>query len=257
MDANEAKLLGALLVVACVVGLILVFFIITISRYHRQKLRLYKEKIALEIETREKERARIASDLHDHLGPILSVVKLQASVLESRNEEDRDVIDELKANVDGIVESIRIISNDLRPNVLERLGIYKAIGQFVSSMNDVSSVHIVYKPSGNERGIPKDMELHVFRIVQEVVHNVIKHSKAKNASIVVERKIGKLSLQVSDNGCGFDFEQRLAEEAGSGLRNIVNRVELLKASLIAESRKGRGAFYRIDIPIKEDNERKD
>jgi two-component system, NarL family, sensor kinase len=254
MDANEAKFLGALFVAACIVGLILVFFIITITRYHRQNLRLYKERIALEIDTREKERARIATDLHDHLGPILSVVKFQASVLESRNEEDKKVIDALKANVNGIVESIRVISNDLRPNVLERLGIYKAIGQFVSSMNDVTPIHISYTSRGTGREIPKAMELHVFRIVQETVHNTVKHSEASSMKINIDRRRERLVLQLSDNGRGFDFEQCLEQEQGSGLRNIVNRVELLKASLVAEGRPGEGSYYRIDIPIHEDEQ---
>jgi len=257
MDANEAKFLGALLVAVCVVTVILVFFIITITRYHRQNLRLYREKLALEIETLERERARIATDLHDHLGPILSAVKLQASVLNPTDEQDRCIIIKLKQHVDSIVESIRMIANDLRPNTLERKGLTGALRAYIGEINHVHSMKVSLETTAERVVLTKEQELHVFRMIQEIIHNSLKHSGASCCTVRMQHMKTGLRIRIVDDGSGFDFENKLRESSGCGLKNLVNRVELLKGALKAAIKTGGGTVYIIDIPLKNYEQRKD
>jgi signal transduction histidine kinase len=96
-------------------GVVLIYFIVTIVRHQRRNIRLYKSKILAEITTLEKERARIASDLHDELGPILSAVKFKINSLDIHNDEDQNLLDKSNKNIDEIIRRMREISNDLLP----------------------------------------------------------------------------------------------------------------------------------------------
>lgn len=250
MDAKEAKFLAALLTAACIVTLILIFFIVTIMRYHRRNLALYREKIAVEINTLEKERTRIATDLHDQLGLILSTVKLQASVLTPANDGDRKIVSTMKAHIDSMLGDIRTICNNLRPGVLHQHGFYQAITALVNSINDTSAIKISLRVKGNKRSMHMDMEIHVYRILQEILTNVLKHSGATEVKLGIEQHGGKLTLQVQDNGRGFEPQVIFAQQRGLGLQNIINRVELLKGDIDIHSKVNEGTTYKIEIPIK-------
>lgn len=249
MDANQAKFFFTLLMCLLAGVLILLFFIISIVRAHRKNLRLYQEKIAAEIQTLEKERTRIARDLHDHLGPVMSTVRLQASIIETKTAEDAVVVKELKKNVDHIIQSIRFISNNLRPPVLERLGLRKAIEVFVTEFNDIHDTFIDLQMSGSDNVFYGEADIHLYRIIQELVHNVVKHAGATRVFLKVTIRRKKVTVLMSDNGCGFDFQTAMREGKGAGLKNIVNRIELLKGMLHVDNNNGKGTSYRIDIPI--------
>jgi two-component system, NarL family, sensor kinase len=250
MDANEAKFLAALLTAACIVTLILIFFIVTIMRYHRRNLALYREKIAVEINTLEKERSRIATDLHDQLGLILSTVKLQASVLVPANGGDEKIITTMKHHIDTMLGDIRTICNNLRPGLLHQQGFYRAITALLNSINDTTAIKIQLSVKGNKRPMPMEREIHVYRILQEILTNVLKHSGATHVTVIIEQHGGKLTLQVQDNGKGFDPKPVFAQQRGLGLQNILNRIELLKGEIDIASKANEGTTYKIQIPIK-------
>src|SRR6478752_9442543 len=106
MDPQEKELYQSILIVVGVVGIILLYFIITIIRYQRRSLRLHKEKIQAEIDTLEKERTRIASDLHDELGPLLSAVKLQINSIDAVNDTDALTIMKSSTHIDSIISKL-------------------------------------------------------------------------------------------------------------------------------------------------------
>jgi signal transduction histidine kinase len=114
MDAHETSIFSAVLITSIVLGVVLMYFIVTIVRHQRRNIRLYKSKILAEITTLEKERARIASDLHDELGPILSAVKFKINSLDIHNDEDQNLLDKSNKNIDEIIRRMR----DLLPNTL-------------------------------------------------------------------------------------------------------------------------------------------
>src|SRR5438046_3045387 len=130
MDSNETKIYIAVLIAAVIIGIILVYFIISIIHHHRRSMVLYKEKIQVEMTTLEKERKRIASDLHDELGPLLSSVRLQIGCIESKDEDDIMIVSQSSRHIDTILDRLREISNNLMPHVLMRKGLVFAIQEF-------------------------------------------------------------------------------------------------------------------------------
>src|SRR5689334_15647863 len=120
MDAEKTSLLTTILITSIVLGIIIIYFFATIIRQQRRNIELYKSKIKAEITAQENEKKRIAADLHDELGPILSSVKFKINSLDIANNEDQEVLDNTNKNIDSMMIRMREISNDLMPNTLLR-----------------------------------------------------------------------------------------------------------------------------------------
>ncbi len=133
MHTTETKIYTTILIAAGVLGIILVYFVINIIRQQRKNLIFQKGKIQAEITTLENERRRIASDLHDDLGPLLSAVKLQINSVEVPDEEDRELIERSGMYIDNILSRIREISNNLMPQALSRKGLIIALQEFIDN----------------------------------------------------------------------------------------------------------------------------
>src|SRR5260221_14429365 len=174
----ESKILNITILFSIIIGGIIVYFFASIIRYHRRYMRLQRERIFAEITIRENERKRISGDLHDSLGPLLSAVKLNISGVDVLHPQDREVLEKTARYLDEIIGSMRRISHDLLPNTLERQGLLEAVREFINQVNTKQTVNIqLYIVK--EIKIPKEKEIHVFRMIQEIVHNTIKHSRAK------------------------------------------------------------------------------
>ena len=142
MGEEEKQFYNAVLVLALLIGVIIAYFIITIIRYHRRYIRLQKDRIHAEIQIQENERKRIASDLHDSLGPLLSAVKLNISSIEVTQPDDQRVIQKTSRYLDEIIGSMRQISYNLLPNTLERKGLIEAVREFIAQVSNQQSLQI-------------------------------------------------------------------------------------------------------------------
>src|SRR5215208_686884 len=131
MDAKEANFYTAVLIICSVLGVIITYFIISISRQHRRSLKLYKQSIQTEIKTLEKERTRMAADLHDEVGPVLSAVKLKLNSLDIHSSSDEIEVQKTNEQIDNLLKRMREISFDLMPNSLIRKGLPMAAGEFI------------------------------------------------------------------------------------------------------------------------------
>lgn len=247
MDPQEAKLYQSLLIVVGVVGIILLYFIFTIIRYQRRGLRLHKEKIQAEIDTLEKERRRIASDLHDELGPLLSAVKLQINNLETNLPEDQALIRKSSFYIDNIISKLREISNNLMPNTLLRKGLKKAIEELVDTTRHLYKIEIHFT-CAQELNLNQDKEINIFRIIQEIIHNTIKHADATCLIIRMTAENNVLLVITADNGKGFDYFIKSRENTGLGLRNLQSRAEVLGGELSCVAETGKGTMYTFEIP---------
>src|SRR6201994_4168331 len=138
----DYKLLNITLFVSLVVAIIIVYFFVSIIRYHRRYMKLQREKIFAEITIRENERKRIAGDLHDSLGPLLSAVKLNISSVDIETPADREVLEKTAGYLDEIIGSMRRISHDLLPNTLERKGLIEAVREFIQQVRNKQTVNI-------------------------------------------------------------------------------------------------------------------
>jgi signal transduction histidine kinase len=247
MDTNETKIYTAILISAAILGILLVFFIITIIRHQRINLILQKEKIQAEINTLENERKRIASDLHDDLGPLLSAVKLQINNVDLENREDQELIEKASGHIDNILSRIREIANNLMPQTLIRKGVIAAIKEFIDNLHSADPFKINFicrEPIvlENENGI------HLYRIVQEIVHNSMKHSRATELTIEIRKSYNKLLILLADDGIGFDYKNVVKSSLGLGLKNLLSRVETMKGNLYIDTSPGKGTHYTIEIP---------
>ena len=176
MDAHETSIFSAVLITSIVLGVVLIYFIITIVRHQRRNLQLYKLKILAEITTLENERARIAADLHDELGPILSAVKFKINSLDITFEDDQVILDKSNKNIDDIIRRMREISNDLLPNTLLRKGLIAALEESIDNLNKTNTLDIIFIHH-EIPDYPKEKAINIYRIIQEIIHNTIKTCK--------------------------------------------------------------------------------
>lgn len=247
MDTQEEKFFKAITIVAILLGLLLTYFLVTIIRHQRRNLKLQKAKILAEITTLENERRRIASDLHDELGPLLSAVKLQINNLESTDEFDLKLIAKSSGHIDDIIQKMREISNNLMPNSLLRKGLKVAISDSISRMKDVHPLNITLEFSA-EIVLNQEKEINLYRIIQEIMHNTIKHAKAKNLRLIFSKEREMIVLRTDDDGVGFDYEQKTKMVGGLGLLSLQSRTEVMGGEFSYSSQKNQGTRYLIEIP---------
>lgn len=249
MDSNETKIYTVILIAGGVLGIILIYFIINIIRQQRRNLSLHNEKIQAEITTLEDERKRIASDLHDDLGPLLSAVKLQINSVEVPDDEDRELIEKSSLYIDAILTRIREISNNLMPQVLSRKGLVIALKEFIDNLTFGHPFDIQFV-CNDDISLESNKEIHVYRIILEIIHNAIKHSQASKLSIFINKENNnRLVIQVTDNGSGFEYSTISKSSIGHGLKNILSRVEILKGELFVDTQPQQGTKYTIEMPI--------
>ncbi len=248
MDASETSLYFVVLIASSVLLIVVGYFVVTIIRQQKRNKELYKSKILAEISTLEKERKRIAADLHDELGPVLSSVKLRMNCLDINSDEDKEELEKLNQHVDDIIKRMREISNDLMPSVLLRKGLVAAMKEFIENISkpDTLKIHFIDEDIPN---LENEKAIHIYRMFQEIVHNTVKYSKASELSIKVTRKDKVLVLSSMDDGIGFDHTDTLKEGSGFGLRNLLSRTEVLNGEMFLDTKPGRGTAYIFEIPM--------
>ncbi len=248
MYTQEKEYYQLILIVSVAIGLILLYLIITAVSYHRKSLRMHKDKIKAEIDTLENERRRIAADLHDELGPLLSAVKLQINNIETTSEEDTVLINKSSQHLDSIIQKLREISNNLMPNTLLRKGLKTAIEELSDNYKKLNKCNIKFTCKEDIR-LDEYKEVNLYRIVQEVIHNTIKHSGASLLQIRLSKEHNHVLLATSDNGKGFNYFSQNKNLKGLGLRNLQSRTEVMGGELTCNSSAGKGVTYIFDIPL--------
>jgi len=248
MDPHEAKIYLAFLIAAAVLAVILIYFIVTILRQQRNHLTLHQAKIQAEIIMLEKERARIARDLHDELAPVLLAVKYNINSFDVKEEEDLRVLDKTNDILNGVIRQVRTISNDLLPDSLLRTGLLKTIEDSASQAFSQSHIRVEFNhdvvPS-----LPLEKSVHIFRIVQEIIHNTVKHAKARKLIIKLTKQGSSLFLETEDDGCGFNYSSESKEFTGLGLRSMLSRADILEGRMYLDSKAGSGTRYTFEIPV--------
>ncbi|MEO6682373.1 MAG: ATP-binding protein [Ginsengibacter sp.] len=245
MDTNETKVHIALIAGLFVLLVLLTFFIITITRYQRKKRSLLEQNLRNDFYILDKERERISYDLHDDLGSSLSVIKLRLQMLAKNLKGNAPAIQELEKIIDDLMIKIKRISQNLMPRILQRQGLDAALKEFAEIAGESAGIKIHY---GYSIDAPdQEMSLHIYRIVQELINNIVKHSKATRVSLTVVEIGNQIELSITDNGVGFD-KRKVLNKAGMGLHNIAARTDILKGTLFLTTAPGEGADYLIEIP---------
>ena len=248
MDAKEARIYIAIIITVIVLMIILIYFAASIVRQQRRNMELQRENILAEILAMEKERARIAADLHDDIGPVLSVVKFQVDSINVTDKEDKEQLAKASEHLDSLIDRMRAIANNLMPSALHRKGLVTAVQEFISKVEDTGGL-LIHFTSPENLVLPEEKSINIYRSIQEVVHNCLKHGKAKNLEISFEQKNGQLRILCRDDGTGFDYAKMSRESTGMGLRSLKNRTEIIGGTMVVESKPGKGTAFLFEIPI--------
>jgi signal transduction histidine kinase len=244
---------GVMLLLALSIVLFVLFYQKRILREQlkRQVMEAEYQQKMLEaaLESQEKERSRLASDLHDSVGAMLSTIRLTLHpVVKAGNGQP---LDQTKQLLDETIETVRRISRDLLPTSLEKFGLTYAVQELCERINLAGIIDVQFTEKGTRIELDKKREVLVYRIVQEMVNNTIRHSKASLLRIQMIWT-DTLHLVIQDNGEGFDYQsiknRQSGIKAGLGLYSIETRVSLLGARLDHDAVFPKGTQFTVKIP---------
>ncbi len=247
--------LFSIILVTAIIGFLL-------YKNYKNKQKIQAQKI-IELETekqlsatqallqgQEDERSRMAKELHDGLGGLLSGVKLNLNNMQKKiiiTEEDGAAFEKSVVLLDKSISELRRVAHNLMPESILKFGLDGAVKEYLQSI-DNEDLKIVYQSYHIENGLGKQLDISVYRIVQELVNNTIKHSEATEILVQIRKDENLIIVDVEDNGKGFDYQQE-KKESGMGLAGIKSRVNYWKGSLHIESNNNSGTAVHIEIPV--------
>lgn len=219
----------------------------------QENLRFYLQQVT---KAQEEERKRIALELHDDTAQELVALSRKLDSLTSSaahlSPQDISYLEELRRHTDKILDGVRRFSQDLRPSILDDLGLVPALEWLTSDLTNHFGIAIGIGLFGSPYRLPPDTELVLFRIAQEALRNVWKHSEASRAWVTVEFDEAKTILTVKDNGKGFELPKRVGDLASTGklgLAGMQERAQLIGGMLTLHSEPGKGTTVAVEVPI--------
>jgi two-component system, NarL family, sensor histidine kinase DevS len=198
------------------------------------------------VEAQERERRRIARELHDETGQALTSVLLGLRLIEERDPGVAEAVADLRETITGAIHEVRALAVELRPTALDDFGLAPAIERLADSYSRRTGIAIDVHFAGLADRLPEDVETAVYRIVQEALTNVAKHAGASTASATVRRDAHRVTAVVEDDGSGFD---PFSISRGLGLTSMFERAELVSGTVKIESRPGGGTTIAVEVPL--------
>jgi signal transduction histidine kinase len=235
-----------LILCACILvgGALFLYF------YNERKKHLEeKQRLNAVLESEERERTRIARELHDGLGQLLSTARLNAAALEGSVEpEDEAILKTTLQLIDQSVSEVRSISHNLMPRALSDKGLPEALEELVHQVNTGKALRIGFEQKGSKGTLGKAVEIALYRVIQEALHNMIRHSGATAIRLELDRQPSQLLIRISDNGKGFD--KKVAETSeGMGWSNMAARLSFIHGKFDLDSAPGKGTAITIEVKL--------
>ncbi len=199
------------------------------------------------IEGQEKERQRIANDLHDDLGGLMATVKLHFNAL--KDKDSPELYEKTNNLIEEAYQKVRSVAHAKNSGVIAKQGLLKAVRHMAEKISASNEIQIDVLGHGLDNRLENSLELTSFRIIQELITNVIKHAEASEATIHLTNHEDSINIMVEDNGKGFNPSQVTKTKKGMGISSIDKRVEHLDGKLTIESEKNKGTTVIIDIPL--------
>jgi len=221
---------------------------------HSEKLQMtFSEKL---LNQQEDERKRIAAELHDSLGQNLLIIKNMLDYIThslSESNETKSQLEELSAIALNSIEEVRTTASNLHPYQLKKMGLSKAISAMIRNFKQGTQININHEIDDVDGKISKESEAHIYRIVQEIMNNAIRHSDASEINISLKNKNDNLIIMINDNGKGFNinnYESHESVSGGFGIIGIKERIRIIGAEIKIESNLGIGSRFEILLPIR-------
>jgi signal transduction histidine kinase len=216
-----------------------------------ERLRRLTRRLEL---AKEEERKRIARELHDEMGQALTAAKINMQLLAQDPTRDNAParIEDTVGLVDRMIGHVRTLSLDLRPPLLDELGLGAALRGYLEAQAQRSGLDVRVDADSIPPGVPPEVEITTFRTVQEAVTNILRHANAKHVDVRIRRTDGTLDISIRDDGAGFDVDRTIEKALGGhhlGLLGIRERVQVLGGSVAIESEIGVGTEVRVSVPM--------
>lgn len=259
---QQSKLTRQKIVIGAGIALFILASLLGYTQYRRSQwkqeakmraavLKQQEEATKAVIEAEEAERQRIAKDLHDGVGQMMSAAKMNLSAYESnvlfKNEEEKQSFEKIIELVDESCKEVRAVSHNMMPNALLKNSLASAIREFIDKL-DHNKLQVHLYTEGLEERLDANVETVLYRVIQECVNNVIKHAEANTLDISVIRETNEITATIEDNGKGFDTSDKETFD-GIGLKNIRTRVEYLKGIVDFDSSPGKGTLVALHVPL--------
>lgn len=258
-DANEQTIVAivAIIVVLVFLGML---FLITLFYYNNKKTQLArqnqlmkdnfeKQLLQSKLEIQEEIFTNISQEIHDNVGQLLSLAKVQLNILEHGQVLDKSLIGEVKSSVSFAMTDLRDIAMSLSKDRIQSFNLSEAVNREIQRINRLGILNASTIIKGEEKEITGQEKLIIFRMIQESLQNIIKHSGASEATIVFEYATDHKCILISDNGRGFDVPVEPNKANGLGLKNIFARAATIGATVsITSAGNGEGTTIKIIVP---------
>ncbi|MBC8756235.1 sensor histidine kinase [Kordia sp. YSTF-M3] len=243
-------MLGMFFLAFAIVG----FVIIYKRRLLKQQMKLQEQQILHQqqllntsVEIQDEERKRFAADLHDEIGGGISTILLSVSKLKKEALKDTNTVaqsEKIHHQLNDLLKKVREISYNIMPPTLEDFGLNETVSDLCFTISETDIIMVDYEWNGEEKRLNFSQELIVYRIIKEILVNVVKHAEATKVVITIDNTAESFKLLIQDNGKGFDTE---TTKKGAGLRNIKDRALIIGAELIISSKINSGTTARLHL----------
>lgn len=228
------------------VGLVLAFFLVNLFLKEKRYRALQKQKLNAEVKAAELERSKIATQLHNDIGPFLSGVKMRLELMETNNKGE---LEECKKVIDDCVSQIRSMSKHFSTFSDVEFTLEDALRQYIDHVNTQKTLHVELTIDQKVHLPPEQTNI-LYRILQEIIHNTIKHANASLLKMEITNMHNEILIRTSDDGIGYELKKiREQKKLGLGLLGIMTRVELLNGHLSQAPNTYPGTKYNITIPL--------
>ena len=223
-----------------------------IDRLNRQRQLMQKRILTAVLRTEEKSRSQFSKELHDGLGPLLSSARMSLSALarDERSPEQKEIIDNTTYVIDEAIRSLREISNNLSPHVLNDFGLARGVQNFIDKSAAMHDVKIRFTTNLRSERFDTDVEVILYRVICELINNSLKHAACSSINLSLSQNGTELALDYTDDGRGFNPQAMM--DCGMGLSNISSRINSLGGVFDIASAKGRGMRAAIRVNTQEE-----
>jgi signal transduction histidine kinase len=258
-----------IILIAIALALLLVGFIVTMlflyqRRQHRQEQQLARikdeyqqELLRSQLEIQETTFKTIAQELHDNIGQVLSVIKLSLSILPLEKEHAAyESVQTSRQMLNKVIYDMGNLTKSLHTDRITQIGLLEAMRFDLDSMERTGLLKVGWSVTGDEYRLEDQRSIFLYRMFQEMMNNILKHSRATHVNIAVNYSIdNKFVLKVEDNGVGFDVGRKRSQassSSGIGLKSMTNRASLIGAQISVQSQPGKGTSITVELPLEKD-----
>jgi len=244
------------LAIVFIAGLIVMVYHREVSRQSREK-RLQQDFSRQQIESQEAERKRLAAELHDGLGQDLLIMSNELQQFLKANTEPHEELEQVASILQGSIEGVREIASNLHPHHLDRLGFTAAVEAMVERASLASGFAVRCTGDPIDRLLPREAEMHLYRIIQEALSNAVRHASARNVTITTVKNTAWVGVIISDDGRGFNVQDILTHGPsqaadmrgrGFGLSSMAERARIMGGTFRIESSQGSGTTVHVTVP---------